>query len=61
MPKIVFWHVRDGEKRILAWPGWREKFFGVAGMRRDSQGMWGKKGGKFKFLSVYCFGVAGMA
>ena len=48
----VFWRVGNGTKSVLAWQGWREKCFGVAGMTRDGQGMRGEKGGKFKFLSV---------
>ena len=52
MVRIVFWRVGNGAKSVLAWRGWREKCFGVAGMTRDGQGMRGEKGGKFKFLSV---------
>ena len=52
MERIVFWHVGNGVKSVLAWRGWREKCFGVAGMTRDGQGMRSKKSGKFKFLSV---------
>ena len=46
---------------VLVWWGCCEKFFGMSGMMRDGQGMMGKMGGKFKFLSIkVSVGVPGM-
>ena len=61
MARTGFWRGGDGVTSVLAWREGRKQDFGVPGKSRDAPGNLCKKGGKFKFNTVQCNGVMGMA
>ena len=61
MARIGFWCGGDGVTSVLAWREGRKQDFGVPGKSKDAPGNVCKKGRKFKFNTVQCNGVMGMA
>ena len=61
MARIGFRHGGDGMTSVLAWREVRKQDFGVLGMSRDAPGTLHKKGGKFKFSTVWYKGIVEMA
>ena len=57
MARIGFRHGGDGMTSVLSWREVRKQDFGVLGMSRDAPGTLHKKGGKFKFSTVWYKGI----
>ena len=61
MARRGFWGGGSGVTSVLAgWEGLKQDF-GVVGISRDAPGTVCKKGKKFKYSTVQCKGVVGMA